>query len=90
MEQALSSVRVLDLSWYITGPYCTKLLADFGADVVKVERPGGGDPARKLGPFHRDEPHPEKSGLFHFLNTNDNSETNKKTDDNPGTISICT
>ena len=69
-DQALSDVKVLDLTWYITGPYCTKLLADYGANVVKVERPGEGDPARHLGPFLGDDPHPEKSGLFLHLNTN--------------------
>lgn len=74
-EQPLSDVRVLDLTWYIAGPYCTKLLADYGADVIKVERPGEGDPARKLGPFFEDDPHPEKSGLFLHLNTNKKSIT---------------
>jgi crotonobetainyl-CoA:carnitine CoA-transferase CaiB-like acyl-CoA transferase len=66
----LSDVKVLDLTWYIAGPYCTKLLADYGADVIKIEKPGEGDPARRLGPFLNDEPHPEKSGLFLHLNTN--------------------
>jgi crotonobetainyl-CoA:carnitine CoA-transferase CaiB-like acyl-CoA transferase len=69
-EQALSEVKVLDLTWCISGPYCTKLLADYGAKVLKVERPGYGDPARKMGPFFKDDPHPEKSGLFLYLNTN--------------------
>lgn len=69
-EQVLSDVKVVDLSWYIAGPYCTKLLADYGADVIKIERPGDGDPARRMGPFFKDDPHPEKSGLFLHLNTN--------------------
>jgi crotonobetainyl-CoA:carnitine CoA-transferase CaiB-like acyl-CoA transferase len=70
MEQALSDVKVLDLTHHIAGPYCTKLLADYGADVVKVEKPGEGDPARRMAPFFKDDPHPEKSGLFLHLNTN--------------------
>ncbi len=69
-EQALSDVKVLDLSWYIAGPYCSKLFGDYGADVIKIERPPAGDPARQMGPFFKDDPHPEKSGLFLSLNTN--------------------
>ena len=57
MEQALSDVKVLDLTHHISGPYCTKLLADYGADVIKVEKPGTGDPARRMGPFLGDDPH---------------------------------
>ena len=72
---ALSNIEVLDFTHYIAGPYCTKLLADYGADVIKVERPGAGDGARKLGPFPKDEPHPEKSGTFLHLNTNKRSVT---------------
>ena len=73
--EALSNVRVLDFTHYVAGPYCTKLLADYGADVLKVERPGAGDPARRLGPFPGDDPHPEKSGIFLHLNTNKRSVT---------------
>ena len=71
--QPLSDLRVIDLTHGIAGPYCTKLLADFGADVIKVERPGSGDYARAEGPFPQDVPHPEKSGLFLHLNTNKRS-----------------
>ncbi len=72
---ALAGVRVVDLTHYIAGPYCTKLLADYGADVIKVERPEGGDRARRIGPFFRDDPGIEKSGLFLHLNTNKRSLT---------------
>jgi crotonobetainyl-CoA:carnitine CoA-transferase CaiB-like acyl-CoA transferase len=64
----LDDVRVLDLTHYTIGPFCTRVLADYGADVVKIERPGG-DPARLLPPFPKDEPHPERSGTFLALNT---------------------
>ncbi|MBI4496408.1 MAG: CoA transferase [Chloroflexi bacterium] len=74
-DGALADLKVLDLTWHITGPYCTKLLADFGAEVLKIERPDGGDPARRLGPFPGDVPHPERSGLFLHLNTNKQSLT---------------
>lgn len=69
-EGALSGLKVLEYSEFIAGPYCTKLLADLGAEVIKMERPGFGDKARSFGPFPQDIPHPEKSGLFLFLNTN--------------------
>ena len=69
-DQVLSGVRVLDATHHIAGPYCTKLFADYGAEVIKVERPRSGDAARADGPFPGDVPHPEKSGLFLHLNTN--------------------
>ena len=72
---ALADITVLDLTHHIAGPYCTKLLATYGAEVIKIERPGTGDPARQAGPFPGDVPHPEKSGLFLHLNTNKQSVT---------------
>ena len=74
-EQALTDVKVLDLTWHIAGPYGTKLFADYGAEVIKIEQPGEGDPGRQLAPFYHDDPDPEKSGFFMFLNTNKKSIT---------------
>ena len=70
MVGPLSGVKVLDLTHWVAGPYCTKLLADYGSEVIKIEKPGEGDATRRLGPFLQDEPHPEKSGMFLHLNTN--------------------
>ena len=50
MTSLLASIRVLDLSRILAGPFCCQLLADLGADVVKVERPGTGDDTRQWGP----------------------------------------
>jgi crotonobetainyl-CoA:carnitine CoA-transferase CaiB-like acyl-CoA transferase len=50
MRYPLHGVRILDLTQYVSGPYCTQVLADLGATVLKVERPGGGDVYRSQGP----------------------------------------
>ncbi len=71
---ALDGVRILDLTTGVAGPNCTKLLADFGADVVKVESRTG-DPTRSTPPFAGDVPGPERSLLFLHLNTNKRSVT---------------
>jgi crotonobetainyl-CoA:carnitine CoA-transferase CaiB-like acyl-CoA transferase len=72
--RALEGLRVVELGGFISAPYAGKLLGDLGADVVKVEPPGG-DPARHHGPFPGDEHDAEKSGLFLFLNANKRSVT---------------
>ena len=66
----LSGLRVLDLGSGVSGPWCAKLLADYGAEVIKVEPPGSGDATRRMGPFAGDDPDPEKSLTFLYLNTN--------------------
>src|SRR5688572_23678085 len=74
-DLTLGDVRVLDLSEDVAGPFCTKLLAGLGAEVIKVERPGSGDLSRRAGPFTGAEPHPEHSALFLYLNTGKKSIT---------------
>ncbi|MBI2913057.1 MAG: CoA transferase, partial [Chloroflexi bacterium] len=68
--QALEGLGVVECGGTLAAAYAGKLMADLGADVVKVEQPGSGDPARGMGPFPGNEPHPEKSGTFHYLNCN--------------------
>ncbi|MBI4295811.1 MAG: CoA transferase [Chloroflexi bacterium] len=67
-EGMLEGLRVLDLT-DARGYLCGKLLGDLGADVIKVERPGG-DPGRSLGPFYKDIPEPEKSLYWFAFNAN--------------------
>lgn len=61
----LQSIRVLDLSRLLPGPFCTMLLADFGAEVIKIEAPDLGDYARQYEPKID-----ENSVMFHSLNRN--------------------
>lgn len=63
-----SGLRVLELTTTIAGPYCAMILADLGADVIKVERPGGGDDARSMPPHRGSE-----SVVFHAVNRNKRS-----------------
>ena len=69
MKSLLDGLRVLDLGPGIAPSFCAKLLADYGASVVKVEPPADGDPARRIGPFAGDDPHLEKSIPFLYVNT---------------------
>ncbi|MGH7822025.1 MAG: CoA transferase, partial [Candidatus Binatia bacterium] len=69
MAQALSHFRVVEVGEAIASAHAAKLLADLGADVVKVESPAG-DPARRSGPFPGDRVDPEASGLYLYLNCN--------------------
>ena len=74
-EGVLYGIKVLELGGGISGPFCARLLADYGADVVKIEEPAQGDRARHMGPFVRNDPHPDKSIPFLYLNTNKRSIT---------------
>lgn len=74
MPSALEGVSVLDLTHCIAGPYCTRLLAGFGADVLKVEPPGG-ERGRRMAPFFQDEPGPDASLPFAYLNVGKRSLT---------------
>src|SRR5271156_5753872 len=69
MASALAGLKVLELGDLVAAAYATKLMADMGAEVIKLEPPSG-DRARLRGPFPGGTPHPEKSGLFLYLNTN--------------------
>ena len=62
-EGVLGGVKVLDLSEGIAGSFCARLMADYGADVLKIE-PVAGAALRRMGPFYHDDPHAEKSLFF--------------------------
>ena len=65
---SLTGMRVLDLTQHLSGPYCTMLLGDMGADILKIEKLEGGDDQRKLGPFVNGESFP-----FMMINRNKKS-----------------
>jgi crotonobetainyl-CoA:carnitine CoA-transferase CaiB-like acyl-CoA transferase len=69
VDGPLHGIRVIDLSEGVAGPFCAKLLADYGADVIKVERPGG-DPARRMGPLPCGKGSSDVGGVFLHVNTN--------------------
>ncbi len=67
MTGSLAGLRVVEFGGEISGPYCTKLLVDLGAEVHKIELPSG-DPLRGWGPFPGGKPNPDGGGLFEYLN----------------------
>jgi crotonobetainyl-CoA:carnitine CoA-transferase CaiB-like acyl-CoA transferase len=71
----LDDLRVLELTGGLAGAFCAKLLADQGANTLKIEPPGRGDPARHEPPFIGGQPHPDRSTLFLAFNTNKRSVT---------------
>jgi crotonobetainyl-CoA:carnitine CoA-transferase CaiB-like acyl-CoA transferase len=70
---ALTGIRIVELAESVAAEYCGKLLADFGAEVIKIERPDCGSPTRSMAPIIGDGGGPERSALFAYLNTNKRS-----------------
>ncbi|MDR0851608.1 MAG: CoA transferase [Clostridiales Family XIII bacterium] len=82
MANALSKFRVIDLTHMLAGSFCTKILADLGADVIKIERPDTGDDSRMIGPFVNGE-------SMYFIEQNRNKRSvvlDLKTEDGRGAL----
>ena len=72
MDRPLTGIRIVALEQYMAGPYCTMLLADAGAEVIKIERLGSGDPRRSIPPF-AEKDGTRKAGGFMAYNRNKKS-----------------
>lgn len=82
----LDGIRILDMTWMLAGPYCTMLLADMGADVIKVENPSG-DPVRAIGPHFEDDQERHFGGYFQSVNRGKRSIVlDLKTDKDKGVL----
>jgi len=68
--KVLDGVKIIEYGNLISAPFCAKMLADIGAEVIKIEEPGHGDDSRRQEPFYKDIPGAERSGLFQYLNMN--------------------
>ena len=66
----LEGIKIVDLTRVLSGPYCTMILGDFGADIVKIETPGTGDDSRAYGPYQNGE-----SAYYNSINRNKKSVT---------------
>ncbi len=69
MSQPLKGIKVLDLTHVLAGPFCTQILGDLGAEVIKIERPGVGDPTRRM------PPHTMKDQSLYFMSLNRNKKS---------------
>ena len=86
-DGALANLRILDVSQDIAGPYCARLFAGMGAEVIKIEPPGEGDASRKAGPFADDNDDLNSGGRFLYLNANKKGVTlNLATDEGRGIL----
>ena len=72
----LAGVRVVDLTRVLAGPYCTQILGDLGADVIKIERPGAGDDTRRFAPpFLKDADGNDTAESAYFMSANRNKRS---------------
>ena len=72
----LAGITVVDLTRILAGPFCTQILADLGADVIKIERPGGGDDTRRFGPpFLKDAAGADTKESAYFMGINRNKRS---------------